>query len=264
VTGLISPFLTILDRLAIGVAVGAAGVTRYSVPFNVATRLWIIPISFARTAFPRIATLGRADAEELAQGIGGALFRLLTPLVVLGLLIFEPFLHFWVGTQLGPQASHIGEILLLGAWIDGLAYVPTVFLQAQGRPDVPAKLHMIEILPFLLVLWIGLKTWGVEGGALAWTIRSTGDSLLLFWTSRVRWRIQPSFIPGFTLLAAAFVLVIVFPGTSTVRLGGDGVLAAATLVWSWISLPPSYRRLALQYALRPLTTRRAARSGVQS
>src|SRR5579862_5979000 len=48
VTGLISPFLTILDRLAVGVAVGAAGVTRYSVPFNVATRLWIIPISFAR------------------------------------------------------------------------------------------------------------------------------------------------------------------------------------------------------------------------
>ena len=123
---------------------------------------------------------------------------------------------------------------------------------------------MIEILPFLLVLWIGLKTWGVEGGALAWTIRSTGDSLLLFWTSRVRWRIQPGFVPGFVLLAAAFVLVLAFPGTSTVRLGGDGVLAAATVIWSWISLPPSYRTRALQYALRPLATRRAARSGIES
>ena len=225
VTGLISPLLTIADRLAVGIAVGAAGVTKYSVPFNVATRLWIIPISFARTAFPRLATLGREEAEEVAQSVGGSLFRLLTPLVILGVLIFEPFLHLWVGTQLGPEAPRIGEILLIGAWVDGLAYIPTVFLQAQRRPDVPAKLHMLEILPFLVVLWIGLKTWGVEGGALAWTLRATGDAALLFWASRVPWRIQPGFVSGFLLLVAASVLVFVFPGSSAVRIGGDAVLS---------------------------------------
>ena len=241
VTGLVSPLLTILDRLAVGIAVGAGGVTRYSVPFNLATRLWIIPISFSRTAFPRMAMLDRADAEEVAQDVNTALFKVLTPIVVVGLLIFEPFLHIWIGTKLGPQAPAIGEILLLGAWMNGLAYIPNVFLQAQGRPDLPAKLHIMEVLPFLIVLWIGLKTFGVEGGALAWTIRSVGDAILLFAACRIRWRVTRNTVIGAALLAAALALSLLFPGATTIRVGGDVAIFVATAIWSWLSLPPTAR-----------------------
>jgi O-antigen/teichoic acid export membrane protein len=260
VTGVIAPLLTILDRLAVAATVGAGGVTRYGVPFNLATRIWVIPISFSRTAFPRIATLARAGAEQVTQEVVDALFAVLTPLVIIGILVFEPFLHIWVGTSLGASAPRIGEILLLGAWINGLAYIPNVYLQASGRPDVPAKIHMLEVLPFLVVLWVSLKSFGVEGGALAWTLRATADALVLFWVCRIRWRIRPEFVPGIVLLAAAFGLAMFFPDSSSVRLGGDVVIVVATLVWSWLALPPSARSAVGRIAASPLAALRRQRS----
>ena len=259
VTGILSPLISILDRLAVGIAVGAGGVTRYSVPFNLATRLWIIPISFSRTAFPRMAMLARAEAEVIAQDVTAALFTLLTPIVIVGMLLFQPFLHIWIGSKLGPQASAIGEILLLGTWMDGLAYIPNVFLQAQGRPDLPAKLHLLEMLPFLVVLWIGLKAAGVEGGALAWTIRSIGDSILLFWACKVRWRIDTRVVVGSGLLGAAMALALLFPGATTIRIGGDATILVATIVWTWLSLPPAARAKIHHGSLRTLPHRRRVR-----
>ena len=251
VSGLVSPLLTIVDRLVVGATLGAGGVTRYSVPFNLAIRLWIIPNSVARTIFPRLAALGRTAAEEVAREAVQGLFLMLTPIVIVALLLVEPFLKVWIGSQLGRSAPVVAAILLLGVWANGLAYVPYAFLQAQGRPDVPAKLHIVEVLPFLAILWVGLKVAGVEGGALAWTVRAIGDSILLAWASKIRWRVGDAVASGCVLLALAFATAMLIRGSSTPRLVADVVLLFATAAWTVSVIPPSARR-----ALAPRTAYR--------
>ena len=48
VTGLVNPFLTVVDRLVIGSVIGARAVTRYTVPYALVSRVQILPTSLAR------------------------------------------------------------------------------------------------------------------------------------------------------------------------------------------------------------------------
>ena len=41
----------------------------------------------------------------------------------------------------------------------------TVFLQAQGRADLTAKFHMLELVIYLPLLWWGIAQWGIAGVA---------------------------------------------------------------------------------------------------
>jgi hypothetical protein len=72
---------------------------------------------------------------------------------------------------------------LIGVWINNLAWVPVVMVQAQGMPAAVAKLHVLELIPYLAILWIGVTTAGLPGAAVAWVLRVTIDALLMFWIS---------------------------------------------------------------------------------
>jgi O-antigen/teichoic acid export membrane protein len=109
----------------------------------------------------------------------------MTPLTVFGLVILDPFLRTWVGDEIGRSSAPVGEILLLGIWLNSLAMVPYALLQAQRRPDLPAKFHLLEVAPYIGALALGLHLAGIRGAAWAWTGRAAVDAILLFWAARV-------------------------------------------------------------------------------
>ena len=69
--------------------------------------------------------------------------------------------------------------------IIGLAHVPGVFLHGQGRPDLPAIFHLIELPIYVMLAWWCVRAYGVTGAALAWTLRVTLDAVLLFAAARM-------------------------------------------------------------------------------
>ncbi|HLA63206.1 MAG TPA: flippase, partial [Rhodothermales bacterium] len=187
VTGIVGPLLSTLDRVIIGAVSGARAVTYYTVPFNLTTRISILPGSLSSALFPRFSSASPAEADALSEQAIRTLVVVLTPLIVLGLLIMEPVLHVWVGAAFAAQAASVGEILAVGMWANCLATTPYTVLQAQGRPDLVAKFHLVELVPYLVLLWFGLQWWGVVGAALAWSVRVWADGLLLFGASRIRY-----------------------------------------------------------------------------
>jgi O-antigen/teichoic acid export membrane protein len=58
--------------------------------------------------------------------------------------------------------------------------LPYALIQAEGRSDLTAKLHLVEIVPYLLVLWVLLNEYGLIGVACAWVLRIITDTLCLF------------------------------------------------------------------------------------
>ena len=53
--------------------------------------------------------------------------------------------------------------------MSGSAFVAFTLLQSQGRADLTGKLHIIEFLPFLALLWSLTLAFGVIGAAIAWS-----------------------------------------------------------------------------------------------
>jgi O-antigen/teichoic acid export membrane protein len=79
-------------------------------------------------------------------------------------------------------------------------------LQAQGRPNVTAHLHMVEIAPFLLCLWLLIQHAGLPGAALAWTLRVGADCLGLLWFARSLHGMALRALPAVGLMLLSFVI----------------------------------------------------------
>jgi O-antigen/teichoic acid export membrane protein len=232
-----------LDRFLIGAIVGAKALTYYAVPFNLASQVSVLPGSLSDTLFPRFSATSREEHHRLMDEAVRSLSVILTPLIIAGILIMEPFLTWWVGSEMARNAAFVGEIIVLGMWFNGLAYLPFARLQAQGRPDLVAKCHLAELIPYLVFLALALHAWGVVGAALAWSLRVIVDAVLLFWLSGDAPRGFRAYLPPLLLLGIAAAAAFAFPLGSVSRWAVGASAVLGSLGWAWRAAPDSVKRL---------------------
>jgi O-antigen/teichoic acid export membrane protein len=67
--------------------------------------------------------------------------------------------------------------------LNSLGHSPFALVQGFGRPDLTAKLHIIELPVYVLsLIWL-LRDFGINGVAIAWVIRATVDTMLLLFVA---------------------------------------------------------------------------------
>lgn len=205
-SALLVPFFMTLDKLLIGAMLGAAAVAYYSIPDQLVRRISVLPAAFARSVFPRISALDAVGARELSLRSMRILFAVVTPVVVMLSVVMHPFLSVWIDHEFADRASGPGVLLAAGIWLNSIAMIPYAHLQGSGRPDVTAKCHLVEILPHVLMLWVGVRLFGVTGAAAAMLAVTALDTALLMACARMQlWR-KFYFWQGATWIAAACVL----------------------------------------------------------
>jgi O-antigen/teichoic acid export membrane protein len=184
VSSVVGPILVYLDRFLIGSLLTIAAVAYYSAPYEAVTRLWVISASLTMTLFPAFSTLqGGKDGQRLGTLFARSVkYVLLTtgPAVVVVWLFAGEMLQIWLGADFVAESTVALQILAVGVLINSLAMTPYAFLQGVGRPDIPAKLHLIELPVYIGVAWILVSQFGISGAAGAWTLRVALDALLLF------------------------------------------------------------------------------------
>ena len=185
VTNFAGPILTSADQFVVGVVLGTSAIAAYAIAYSLAVRLAIIPGALGQTMFPRLSRVKREEANALAGQALRSIMLVMTLVCLPALLLARPFLTWWIDPTFANNAAPIAELLLIGMWINGLAAVPFVLLRSRGRPDLPAKLHVFEIVPYLATLYVGVQWLGLIGAALAWGFRVTLDALLLYRASRL-------------------------------------------------------------------------------
>jgi len=206
VSGIVSPLMETIDRFLIGVILGAKAVAHYTIAYQLATKVRILPASLSRALFPRFSS-DPTKASEVAVESFSALLAIMTPVIVLCVLLVGPFLANWVGTEVSHHATPVAQTILLGVWANSLAHIPFNLLQAIGRPGLVAKLHVAELLPFVAILYFSTTQWGVIGAAGAWTARVIADSVLLYLAAGIaKDAAQKAAIP---LAMVSFAMIIV-------------------------------------------------------
>ncbi|MBU2861340.1 flippase [Acidithiobacillus ferrooxidans] len=240
VSGAVIPLLTIIDRLIIGARLGAAAVTAYTVPFNLTQRLTYLPYALSTTLFPRFSQAQGEDAKGLLRQAVTALTAIQTPFVVLAILLTHPFLTLWIGAALAAKMAPVAIILLLGIWINGPSYPCYAFLQATGRPDIMTKFYLIQLIPFLIALWLLIEWLGIYGAAVAWSLRMLADAIAWFSASDSLMDFGKSVIRSIPLVAIA-----IFLATSNINgyldVISSGLVIVATVYVCISMIPPSSR-----------------------
>jgi O-antigen/teichoic acid export membrane protein len=244
VTNIIGPILEAADRLLIAAILGVTAVTAYTIPFNLADRLRIIPQSLSRTLFPHLSTLNEELAQQEAKKSVRALGKVMALVVCLGILGIHLFVSLWINSDFAGKAAPVGEIILLGVWINGLAFLPFSLLQSQGRPDLTAKFHALELIPFLGILWLCMQWFGLQGAALAWTLRVTIDAGLLFRAARLTSSVLSDLWPALFALASSWTLAATLPDQSPWKWVVGTLLMLCLVIWVWQSEPKLREKLA--------------------
>jgi len=254
ISSFIGPMMVILDRFIIGAISGARIVSYYTVPFQLSERSVVVSNALVSALFPRFAALPPSEEIRLATKGIRLLVCVMTPLVTIGILFMEPFLAWWIDEEFASHSSTIGQILLLGFWFNGLAKIPSVQLQAKGRPDAVAKCHLAEVLPYLGLLYFGINRFGAVGAAVVFSLRVIVDLVILARLSGVLpfvFRLMP--LPLFTIFTA---FLIASHSELTRNEWGTLVFAhtIATVTLAWMQAP-AFLRDSIQSWIREALSR---------
>jgi O-antigen/teichoic acid export membrane protein len=192
VTSIAGPALQYADRFLIAATVGLSALAYYVAPFDVVTRLWIVPNAIVLTLFPALSALGGVRDEELVHTyvrIEKNLFVLMFPMVMCVLLFGDELLAIWLGLDFANKSAAILKILAVGVLANSVSYVPLTLIQSTGRPDVTARIHVGELGPYLAAVWLSLLRFGLVGAAIVWTLRAALELALFMWVAA---RLTPS------------------------------------------------------------------------
>jgi O-antigen/teichoic acid export membrane protein len=187
ISNIVGPLMVTLDRFVIAALVSVAAVAYYATPFDMITKLWLVPAALLAVMFPAFSMTfvqDRARTEVLYDRSVKFLLFCLFPIIVSVIVLANDGLRVWVGPDFAQHSTRVLQLLAAGVFINCLAQAPFALVQGIGRPDLSAKLHLLELPGYLLALWYLSKRYGIDGAAFAWTARTLIDALVLFVISK--------------------------------------------------------------------------------
>jgi O-antigen/teichoic acid export membrane protein len=241
VTSLVGPMMVILDRFVIGAIAGAKAVSHYTVPFQLAERSTIIPLAISSALFPRLTAVSTIEQRHLSYSALQVIACVMTPLFVGGILLIEPFFNWWISPEFSSASANLGRMLLAGFFFNCFAKIPYALLQARGKPDLVAKTHLAELLPYLALLYLGTDSFGAVGAAGAFCIRVIADYLILsllagtLSTSAALLPV-PVMLIGIAMAASTNIPIATYPW-----LASAGGLMVLTFIWSVLVAPQNLK-----------------------
>jgi O-antigen/teichoic acid export membrane protein len=183
VTNVVGPLMVYLDRFIIGAMVSMTALAYYSTPYEVITKLLIVPVALMGVMFPAFSAVFGQDhthAARLFARTVNYIFLSLFPIILILVSFAHEGLELWLGGEFADHSSLVLQLLAVGVFINSHSHVPFGLVQSAGRPDLTAKLHLIELPFYLILLWWMLNTYGIFGAAIAWVLRMTADAVFLF------------------------------------------------------------------------------------
>ena len=184
VSNVVGPFMVAADRFLVASALGTGLLAYYTVPQDAVLRLLVLPAAWATIWFPRFTKVYmQGDVKSMQSELRGGMrvvFWVMGPLcLVLGYFV-SPLLGIWLGEAFASNTWMVAQVLLLGLFLNAMAHLPLAAIQAIGRVDLTAKLHVVELLLFVPGLIFAVTHWGIMGAAWAWTARTAVDFVFLF------------------------------------------------------------------------------------
>jgi O-antigen/teichoic acid export membrane protein len=257
VSNVIGPLMVTLDRFVIGAMISVSAVAYYTAPYELVTKLWMVPTALTGVLFPAFAAAwvyDRSSADRLFREGVKYTFLLLFPVTLVLVTLGHEGLALWLGPTYAENSTRVLHWLAIGVFLNCLAQIPFALIQAAGRPSITARLHVIELPFYLAILWGLIGAWGIEGAAMAWAIRCGVDAAALFIVARHL--VSPATLPWRRLLlgsaaALASLCLALFPLSLPARaaLLSIGMLLFGLIAWFGL-LPPQERSRWRAYAKR--------------
>jgi O-antigen/teichoic acid export membrane protein len=167
--------------------------------------------------FPKFSSIGINDDVSAISGLFLKSFKYISIVMSFVVLIFLTYsyeiLQIWLGKNFADTSNSVLQILTIGLFFNAIATVPFFLLQGIGKPNIPAKIHVVELIIFAVMFYFMIKNFGLIGAAITWTCRTLFDFLMLFLATH---HIQRKLFSGddFKLIMRLFIIIPLIIGLS--------------------------------------------------
>jgi O-antigen/teichoic acid export membrane protein len=183
VSSLLAPVLTTFDRYVVGALLSVSAVSYYATPTDMLMKLQVLSAALMSVLFPAFSASAFVDVERLrVLFLRGTLllFMMMFGVAILVSGFATPLLTVWLDTDFALQSHEVLQWVAIGLLVNAMSFVPFGLLQAIGRADLTAKVNLMELPFYVLLLYVGLLEFGIVGAAIASTTRLTINSCILF------------------------------------------------------------------------------------
>jgi O-antigen/teichoic acid export membrane protein len=197
VTNLVVAAMLYGDRFLVSGILSIGAVAYYTTPYDTIVKLSTIPGAVCRAFFPAFTegfALSTGRAVVLLQRGSNLILLSIGPVILIALVLAPQGLNLWLGPVFAAKSTPVLRWLAIGVLVNATALMPLTLIQAAHRPDLPAKLHAIEVPFYLIAEYVFIRIWGVEGAAITWSVRVIIDTVVV-------WVIAGWIIPGTRAIA---------------------------------------------------------------
>jgi O-antigen/teichoic acid export membrane protein len=213
VSNVINPILTYLERFFIPSMLSIGVLAYYTAPYEMISRLSVLPASIAVALFPLFGYYRGRNAREESYRLviksSKFIFLALVPVVLCVISFSFPILELWLDAEFAHNAAATVRVLSLAFLFNALAYIPLAATQGFGFPEFKAKLDILELILFVPFLWILIPQYGILGAAIAKLIIHIVDCSFLLWFVRKIFATRSIFISLASLLRIVLPLLFI-------------------------------------------------------
>ncbi|MBT8383595.1 MAG: flippase [Ignavibacteria bacterium] len=238
VSNLVGPLIIHSDRFLIGVLISATAITYYGTPYEVVTKLLLIPGALTSVLFPAFSAnykLNENSNIKLFSRSIRFIFIFLYPIVFFLVTFAHESISMWLGNSFAEKSTIVLQLLSIGVLLNSLAYIPFTFLQGIGKPEIPAIINLIELPIYLFFMIIMIGEYGIFGAAFVWCFRVFLDLVVLYYfTMRVfstSFVIKPTHI--FIAIAVICLLLPLFLHGLIIKLTYSGIVISVFISLAW-------------------------------
>lgn len=235
VSNLAWPLLMYVDRFLVASLLSAAAAGYYATPSDLLGRLSLVPIAVMGTAFPAMAATHRTNPQAAATLVRRAMLAIVAMLVgpsMVAVAFGHEILALWVGPAFADAAAPVMRWLGLAIVLSAADAVVSGFIDSIGRPDVNAKFSLAELAAYVPILVVLLHLFGIEGAAIAWTVRVALDLVVrALIAARLAPALRPVLIRALGIVAVAVMLAVV-PLAATTQIGRLVAVAGSLVVFA--------------------------------
>jgi O-antigen/teichoic acid export membrane protein len=157
------------DKLIIGALVGVTGLAYFTVASTLANRVLSLTYRLSGVFFPAASALAARGELERLRHLYLKASRYVVFINASVLVLVAVFSYPILATWMNPQFARAGQVVLavmaLSQFIDSLTSLPSLVNDGMGYPRLSGMFALARALFGLLVVYMGVAGWGIEGAA---------------------------------------------------------------------------------------------------
>jgi O-antigen/teichoic acid export membrane protein len=171
------------DRFLIGTLISATAITYYVTPYEVITKLILIPDALSGVLFPVFSASFVFNPEitkKMFKRGAKFIFLIVYPIVFLVLTFAYEILDIWLGFEFAQKSHLILQFLAIGVMMNCISLIPTNFFQGIGKPKIITLIVLMELPFYLSAMWYAISSAGIDGAALVFMVAATVNVSILY------------------------------------------------------------------------------------